>query len=69
MKKTNGGGHRVTPETTARLTLTVLEAAKLLGISRNGAYELAARGELPGARRLGRRIIVSRQALTDFLAS
>ena len=52
----------------ATLTITVPEAAALLGISRNGAYELPARGALPGARRLGRRIVVSRQAVADFLA-
>jgi len=32
-----------------RLTLTITEAAGLLGISRGLAYELASRGELPGA--------------------
>ena len=51
----------------ARLTVTVDEAAEMLGIGRNLAYELAARGKLPGARRLGKRIIVSRKALDEFL--
>jgi excisionase family DNA binding protein len=45
-----------------RLTLTVPEAAGALGISRALAYELVARGELPSLR-LGRRIVVPRQAL------
>ena len=45
-----------------RLTLTVAEAAELLGISRGLAYELAARGELP-VLRLGRRIVIPRKAL------
>ena len=45
-----------------RLTLTVTEAAELLGISRALAYELAARGELP-VLRLGRRIVIPRKAL------
>lgn len=45
-----------------RLTLSVREAADLLGISRALAYELVCRGELP-AIRLGRRIVVPRQAL------
>ncbi len=45
-----------------RLTLTVTEAAELLGISSDLAYELIGRGELP-ALRLGRRIVVPRVAL------
>jgi len=44
------------------LTVTVEEAARLLGISRTLAYELVTRGELPHVR-LGRRIVVSRRAL------
>ena len=50
------------------VTLTVTETAKLLRIGRQTAYDLAAQGKLPGARRLGRRIVVSRRALEDFLA-
>ena len=51
-----------------RLTLTVREAADLLGISRNLAYTLARRGELPGALRLGeKRVIVSRVLLEAYL--
>ena len=45
-----------------RLTLTVDEAGRLLGISRALAYELVARGELPSLR-LGRRIVIPRRAL------
>ena len=45
-----------------RLALSVEEAAKLLGISRDLAYDLVARGELP-ALRLGRRVVVPRRAL------
>ena len=48
-------------------TVSVSHAAELLGIGRNLAYELARRGELPGALRLGRRIVVSRKALEAFL--
>ena len=48
-------------------TVTVREAAKLLGISRGTAYQLAKEGKLPGALRLGRRIVVSRKALELFL--
>ncbi|MGI8684179.1 MAG: helix-turn-helix domain-containing protein [Acidimicrobiales bacterium] len=49
-----------------RLTLTVEEAAQLLGISRALGYELVARGELPSIR-LGRRIVVPRRALDALL--
>lgn len=49
-----------------RLTLTVEEAASLLGISRNLAYELVADGRLPSIR-LGRRVLVPRQALYRLL--
>ena len=49
------------------LTISVAEAARILGISRGGAYELARRGELPGALRLGGRIVVSRSALLHAL--
>ena len=48
-------------------TISVTSAAKLLGIGRQTAYELARRGELPGALRLGHRIVVSRHALRRFL--
>ena len=50
----------------ARLTLTVEEAAALLGISRALAYELVGRGELPSLR-LGRRLVVPRKALNELL--
>jgi excisionase family DNA binding protein len=50
-----------------RLTLTVDEAAQVLGISRALAYELVARGELPSLR-LGRRIVIPRRALELVLS-
>ena len=49
------------------LVMTVEEAAKELGISRNLAYRLAREQALPGIRRLGHRFIVSRPALNDYL--
>ena len=49
------------------LTYTVKEAAKLLGLSSNTAYALARNGELPGIRRLGRRFVVSRSELGEYL--
>ena len=51
------------PET---LTVSIPEAAHLLGLSRNGAYEAAKRGELPTVR-FGRRIVVSKPALMRLL--
>jgi excisionase family DNA binding protein len=41
------------------LVVSVPEAAELLGISKDLAYDLARRGELPGAFQLGRRWRVS----------
>lgn len=49
-----------------RLTLTVPEAAKLLGVSRNSAYEAIQRGEIP-AIRIGRRVVVPRARLEEML--
>jgi excisionase family DNA binding protein len=67
-----GSGGVTTPERTpaphddGRLTWTVTEAAKLLGISRACAYEAAHRGELP-VRVIGRRMLVPRAALLRLL--
>jgi len=53
---------------TERLTLSVAEAGAILGISRNLAYELARRGELPGIIKLGqKRLVVSRIAIKRLL--
>lgn len=49
-----------------QLLLTVPETAKLLRISRNLAYELVARGELPAVR-LGRVIRIPRDALETWV--
>ena len=48
------------------LVLSVTNAARLLGISRALAYELAARGEIP-VLRLGRRIVVPKSALLELV--
>jgi len=53
---------------TTRLTHTVEEAGKLLGLSRNSAYALARTGELPTIR-LGKRLLVPKAALERLLAS
>ena len=49
-----------------RLTLTVPEAARVLGIGRNVAYQAAASGEIPTIK-IGRRIVVPRAALERLL--
>ena len=49
-----------------RATLTVDEAAAILGISRTTAYESVRRGEIP-ARRFGRRVVILRHELERLL--
>ena len=51
-----------------RQTVSVEEAAVMLGISRAKAYECARQGELP-ALRFGRRIVVPLAELTRLLGS
>ena len=47
--------------------LTVPEVASMLRISRGAAYEAARRGKIPGVRRVGRSIRVSKRAVVDWL--
>lgn len=49
-----------------RLTVTVDEAATILGLGRSAAYEATRRGEIP-SRRLGRRIVIPVPLLLDWL--
>ena len=49
-----------------RLTVTVEEAATILGLGRSAAYEAARRGEIP-SRRLGRRIVIPVPLLLAWL--
>ena len=49
-----------------RLCITVPEAAEMLGISRNFAYELVKQGKLP-AIRFGKRLLIPRVALERML--
>ena len=49
-----------------RLTLTVTETSKLLGISRGLAYEQVRKGILPSIK-CGRRILVPKAALMKML--
>jgi len=51
-----------------KATMTVEEVAKMLNISLRLAYEEFCTGHLP-ARKLGRKWIISRQQITDWLNS
>jgi excisionase family DNA binding protein len=51
---------------TDKLTLTIPEAGKLLGIGRCAAYEAARKGELPTLK-FGRRLVVSKARLDALL--
>ncbi len=53
-------------ELEGRVTLTIEEAASLLGLGRSACYEAARRGEIP-TRRLGRRVLVPVPALLRWL--
>ena len=55
-------------ELQGRVTITVPEAARVLRISRDGAYRAVAAGELPSLR-LGRRIVVPVPALIRLLGA
>jgi len=50
------------------LLLRPADAADLCGVSRSRLYELAARGELPGALRLGGTLRIHRPTLEAWLA-
>ena len=52
---------------TEKLTLTVTEAARCLGIGRNSAYEAIARGEIPVVK-VGKRLLVPKAALDRLLS-
>jgi len=49
-------------------TMTVTQAATVLGISRSNAYECVRVGAIPSIR-LGRRIVIPRRAVDEMLAS
>jgi len=51
---------------TNRAVYTVMEAAALLGLSRNSTYERINRGEIPSIR-LGKRLLVPKAALERML--
>jgi excisionase family DNA binding protein len=55
-----------TPTPAKKLTVTVEEAAEVIGISRAQAYRCVRRGELRAVQ-LGRRLVVPLVALEDLL--
>ena len=57
--------NQVTPLDT-KITLTVTEAADLLGISLPKMYEIVRIGRIPSIR-VGKTIVISRQAVLDWL--
>jgi len=61
------GGVQLNMDTDKRLCITVPEAAAMLGISRNFAYELVRRGELPAKRFGEKRLVIPRAALEKML--
>lgn len=48
-------------------TMTVKEAAKYLNVNSNSMYALVHRPDFTAALRLGRRILISREALDEWL--
>ena len=62
----NEGGKLPRHAAETRLCITVPEAATMLGISRNFAYELVRRNELPSIK-FGKRILIPRVALGKML--
>ena len=54
---------------TGNLVMTIPEFAKVMGVSRNLAYDLARRDALPvRVIRLGRRMVLSRKAVEQLLS-
>jgi excisionase family DNA binding protein len=50
-----------------RLTVTVPEAAEILGCSKTHLYALVARGEIPTVPHMGRRRLIPRTAIDRLL--
>ena len=57
--------NQVTPSD-AKITLTVSEAADMLGISLPKMYEVVRMGRIPSIR-VGKKIVISRQAVLDWI--
>jgi excisionase family DNA binding protein len=57
---------RVIPRAVDRPTLSIPEVARLIGVSKSHAYQMATEGMLP-VMRLGRRVVVKTGALLVML--
>ena len=56
------------PSTERRTINLWPDAGGQLGLSKNSTYEAAERGEVPGAFRIGKRWLVSRETFERFLS-
>jgi excisionase family DNA binding protein len=52
-----------------RATFTAVEVAQLLGVARDTVYEAANRNEIPGALRIGRRLVFARATVLAWLGN
>ena len=59
----------MTDSTTSRDVLSLEATAEYLGVSISHLRRMARKGTLPGVRRLGRRVLISRAALDEWLAA
>lgn len=57
----------MTADLPAAFLLTVPEVAGVLRTSPKAVYSMVERGQLPGVTRLGRRVLIKRSELLDFL--
>jgi excisionase family DNA binding protein len=51
------------------VAMSIAEAAEQAGVSTATLYSLANQGRLPGARRLGKRIVIHRATFEEWLTS
>lgn len=63
----NPKGDTVATRTIERKTLSIEDAAKVLGISRAYAYQQANAGTMPGCKRIGNRFVVSIKRLDEYI--
>jgi excisionase family DNA binding protein len=71
-KETEGAqvlGDGRAPKVLGSAVLTVDELAVLLRVNRKTVYDALARGEIPGARRIGGRYRILRDAVIEWFAS